>query len=179
MELAALEAAAPIQIFGGFQRMQYFLPVAERFVKLAKRAEVYVLGFPDVTPPLIKGLYYIPFAQDDPLASEWFLIIKSPNFTTALVAKEQSKSNLPHAHRSFRSIWTHNRDEVDRALHCLAGKLNLELDTHQGDTVIHLPSLQQMAKHLTFAAQGQSNNGSIVEELTLVMNKYIEPAMTG
>jgi hypothetical protein len=53
MELPALEAVEPIQIFGGFQRLQYFLPVAARFAKLAEHAEVYVLGFPDVTPPLI------------------------------------------------------------------------------------------------------------------------------
>jgi DICT domain-containing protein len=179
MELAALEAAAPIQIFGGFQRMQYFLPVAQRFAKLAERADVYVLGFPDVTPPLIKGLYYIPLAQDDPLTSEWFLIIKSPNFTTALVAKDQSSVHLPHAQRSFRSIWTHKQDEVDRVLSTLAGTLNLELDRYQADTVIRLASLQQMAKHLTSAAQNKSSDGTFVEELTLVMNKYIEPAMTG
>jgi DICT domain-containing protein len=177
IELTALNASRPMQIFSGFQSMQFFLPVAKRYSELAQHADVYVFGFPDVTPPLIKNVHYIPLAKDDPLVLEWFIVVKSPNFSNALVTQDQTGLDTPHARRVFRGMLTYDLHEVNALTQMLAGKLSLTLDPEQTIPIMERMNLMNMVKHLNYAIARESTDVVMLRELTSIVNRYIEPAM--
>ncbi|NJN15788.1 MAG: hypothetical protein HC822_05620 [Oscillochloris sp.] len=107
----------PVDFYAGFQRFSFFLRQVPRYRKLAAVCRrIYVWGVPDVDPPAIPGIEYIPLAPDAELAREWFLVVDTPQFYTALLTREESFGlDLPKDARRFRGIWTYEPELVGRA----------------------------------------------------------------
>lgn len=107
IENTTIMDGARTRVFAGFQRMSRFIPQVPRYRKLAATAEsVYVFGIPDITPPSIDGVTYIPLLPSDQLAREWFLISFGPGYASTLATEEVSDPNSDDRDRMFRGIWT-------------------------------------------------------------------------
>jgi len=107
IENATLIDAVRVRVFAGFQYYSKFMPQVKRYEKLAMRAEsVYVFGVPDVQPPTIPNLHYIPLTTADQLAKEWFLIAHGVDYSSALATEEVSRFTDPDEQRQFKGIWT-------------------------------------------------------------------------
>jgi DICT domain-containing protein len=73
IENATLADSARNRIFSGFQYMSKFTPQVKRYTQMAAKAEaVYVFGVPDVEPPAIANVTYVPLSPKDQLAKECF-----------------------------------------------------------------------------------------------------------
>lgn len=115
IEDSVIEVDEPARLFVGFQKLSFFLPHLDRYREIAKHAEsVWIFGMPDIDPPYIPGIEYVLINPDQPLTREWFLVAESPQYFSALVAKDLSGLNLPRSKRMFRGIWTFDPDFVSR-----------------------------------------------------------------
>jgi DICT domain-containing protein len=103
------------RVFSGFQRFSRFQRQVERYRILARQAEsVYVFGIPDVTPPPIPNVTYIPLSKQDQLRKEWFVVVDSPTYASIL-ATEELEGTTPDSsdtNRLFKGIWSFNEDMV-------------------------------------------------------------------
>lgn len=107
IENATILGSAQNRIFASFQRMSRFLPQAKRYRSLAAKAEsIYVFGVPDVVPPEIENVVYVPLAPTDQMAKEWFVVSYGENYYSALATEELSHIDDPDKQRQFRGIWT-------------------------------------------------------------------------
>ncbi len=114
IENAALLEGARGRIFAGFQRLSRFLPQAERYRKLAALSEhVYVFGLPDVSPPAVNNITYIPLERTHALVKEWFVVAYGSEFYSALATRELTNIDDPDEYRQFEGIWTFDWDMVD------------------------------------------------------------------
>jgi signal transduction histidine kinase len=107
----------PVDFYAGFQRFSFFIRQFRRYQRLAAVCRrVYVWGIPDVDPPPMPGVEFIPVSPDMELAREWFLVVDTPQFYTALLTREETYGQeLPKGARRFRGIWTYDPDLVGRA----------------------------------------------------------------
>lgn len=95
------------RMFAGFQKFSYFLPRADKYRELARIADgIWIFGIPDVDLPAIPGVIYVPLSEKDKLVSEWFLVVDSPEYFTALAAEDLSGFKVPPSKRRFRGVWT-------------------------------------------------------------------------
>src|ERR1700694_681971 len=126
MELTALECQSPVRIFSGFQSMKFYLPVRKRYEELSEKgAQVFIYGYPDITPPMHKGITFVKLEADDPLVKEWFIVVNSPNFSNALLTEDQDGLDVPHNRRRFKGLLTYERDVVQRLDDLLSRQINM------------------------------------------------------
>lgn len=113
IENATILDQAKTRIFSGFQRMSRFLPQVKRYEKLAKNAEsIYVFGIPDVKPPAIDNITFIPIEPHFQLAKEWFLVSFGRPFASALATEEVTHIDDPDHIRQFKGVWTFDTSMV-------------------------------------------------------------------
>ncbi|MCU0491078.1 MAG: ATP-binding protein [Chloroflexaceae bacterium] len=107
----------PVDFYAGFQCFSFFARQLNRYRKLAAICRrVFVWGVADITPPAIPGVEYIPISPDDSLAREWFLVVDTPEFFTALLTQEQTYGQqVAPGQRRFKGIWTYDPDLVGRS----------------------------------------------------------------
>jgi signal transduction histidine kinase len=107
----------PVDFYAGFQRFSYFQRQVKRYRRLAAVCRrVYVWGVPDVDPPTIPGVEFIPVAPDMEIAREWFLVVDTPDFFTALLTEEATYGqDMPKGQRRFRGVWTYDESLVARS----------------------------------------------------------------
>lgn len=107
IENASLVDGAQTTIFSGFQRLSRFMRQEKRYRQLAKNAKaIYVFGEPDITPPEIEKIIYIPLQPTDELTKEWFLVSYGTDFVSALATREITHIDDPDEQRIFNGIWT-------------------------------------------------------------------------
>lgn len=106
-----------VDFFAGFQKYSNFLRQRKRYTRLAQVCRrVYVWGVPDVDPPPIPGVEYLDLSPSDELAREWFVVVDTPEFFTALLTREMTYGqDVPGELRRFHGIWTYDADIVSRA----------------------------------------------------------------
>jgi DICT domain-containing protein len=111
------------RIFAGFQRFSRMVPVAKRFAQLARVAQhVTVLGEPD-EKMLPLGIAYVPLANSEPLANEWFLLVESRDFQALLSAVALDRfGEAPLIKRRFLGLTTHNEQLVRAARELLVSR---------------------------------------------------------
>lgn len=104
-----------VELFVGFQRFSRFVRQLDTYRRLACTCSaVHVWGIPDVRVPAIPGVHYHPLDPTDPMAQEWFMVVDTPAFFTALLLQETPPVH-PSAKRSFEGIWTHSDGLVSQA----------------------------------------------------------------
>lgn len=105
----------PVELYAGFQRFSRFAPQAERYAKIAQVCRrVYVFGVPDVEPPRIPGVEFVPLAEGAALALEWFILVDTPSFWTTLVTREVPGADLLTGGRRYDGVWSFEHEAVDR-----------------------------------------------------------------
>lgn len=106
----------PADFFAGFQRFSNFPDQMRRYARLAANCRrVYVIGVPDVKPQPIPGVTYIPIELSSPLAREWFVVVNTPQFWTALLTQEVEGRDADTGGRRFDGIWSYDQRVVERA----------------------------------------------------------------
>lgn len=103
-----------VDVFVGFQYFSLWLTQRDRYEALARVCRrIIVWGVPDIEPPVAKNTTFIPLKPLLNHKYEWFLVIDSPSFWTALVAQEMLPSEQPPiGKRQFRAVWSYNRHIV-------------------------------------------------------------------
>lgn len=115
-----------VDLFVGFQQFSNVYPQRQRYERLGRICHtVHVWGVPDTSPPDIPGVTYHPLHPDDSVAREWFVVVDSSHFFTALLAKEVTEQHrVTNGGRVFEGIWTHDADLVSQStmlLHQMIG----------------------------------------------------------
>lgn len=114
IENGVLHGTSGARVFAGFQKLSFLLPILSRYEQMALVAEsVWVFGYPDVELPSIPGFHVVELPEGHTLVGEWFLVVESANYFSALVAKDISGFEVPQHKRLFRGVWTFNAAMVE------------------------------------------------------------------
>lgn len=105
-----------ITIFAGFQNLQYFLPVVERYRRMAEVAKnVYIFGKSHPDMPNIDKLHYVCLNPEDQLCKEWFLVIQHDTYTRSLAALDISEDDTPRSQHIFKGVLTNDSEIIASA----------------------------------------------------------------
>ena len=125
LETMALQQRVPPVLLAGFEHARFFTPATtRRFTEYAARLPfVGALGvdMPAEPAPGVRGAALSP---QDPLATEWTVVVLGAHTAAALVARELAGSN-PDGDREFDFVVTYDRALVGAAAHALVARLAL------------------------------------------------------
>ncbi len=85
----------------------------------------------------VRGVRGASLAADDPVRGEWDLVVLSPHFAAALLARDLSDVGLDRG-RTFKFALTYDRDTVVRATQALLGRVAPQIPPPAGG--VALPS---------------------------------------
>jgi GAF domain-containing protein len=104
-----------VYLFVGLERFSEFVAQKEKYTRLgATCKQVLAFGVPDMDPPLIKGVNFIPIEPGSVLERERFVVVNSPDFWAGMVASEVETSNGLPSEQNFDGGWFYNRQMVER-----------------------------------------------------------------
>jgi hypothetical protein len=113
IENATIKDNANTVIFAGFQRFSSFMPQIKRYKQLAPKAQkVWVFGVPDIIPPTIPNVTYVPLKKTDQLAKEWFMVSYGEDYFSALATEELTEWGVADGDRQFKGVWSFDLDMV-------------------------------------------------------------------
>lgn len=123
LEQEAIARGETAIIASAFQEERHFTRLtAERYRRLVdETAFVSVFGEGLLRAP-IPGVRGAPLAVDDPLRGEWDVIVLTPHFAAALLARDLGDSG-PDMDRTFEYALTYRRDVVVRAASALMSRV--------------------------------------------------------
>jgi EAL domain-containing protein (putative c-di-GMP-specific phosphodiesterase class I) len=123
LEQEALMHGDTAIVAAAFQEARHFTPLTmARYERLAAEiAFVSVFAKGMVSAP-IAGVRGAPLAPDDPLVDEWDIIVLTPHFAAALLARDLGDTG-PDLDRSFDYALTYRRDVVVRAASALLSRV--------------------------------------------------------
>jgi len=114
IEMDVIDKRISAPLFAGFQQLQYFAPVLERYKKVAQTSkDVWVFGMLDASYPEVANIHYIELGACHPLKREWFVVVNDKHYKRALIAEEVTPENTPHANRLFDGVITTDPIIVD------------------------------------------------------------------
>ncbi|MDR6319623.1 sensor domain-containing phosphodiesterase [Actinoplanes couchii] len=123
LEMMALQAAVPPVVFAAFEHVRFFRPsTRRRYTELAARLPfVAALGvdMPGEPAPGVRGTG-LPI--QDPLASEWTVLVLGAHTAAALMARDLGDTG-PDADRQFEFVVSYDRALVTAAAHAMIGRL--------------------------------------------------------
>lgn len=112
----AVTEDAPMVVFALFQRVPYLRREQLMYERIAGSAAVTVMGAVGATPDPPAGVEVVDLDPDDPLAIEWTVVVLTPRFGAALVARDQEQVEPTAATledgRLFDGWWRFHRDEA-------------------------------------------------------------------
>jgi len=127
LELGALHAQVPPVLFAGFEHARFFSPAtARRYTELAARLPFVCalgVGMPPTPAPGVRGT---SLSVQDPLATEWTLVVLGAHKSAALMARDLGDQG-PDGDRNFEFVVTYDRNLVTAAAHSLVGRLTPDL----------------------------------------------------
>jgi EAL domain-containing protein (putative c-di-GMP-specific phosphodiesterase class I) len=123
LELMALEASVPPMLLAAFEHAQFFRPsTVVDFTRLAARLPfVGALGV-DMPASPAPGVRGTALAVQDPLASEWTVVVLGAHTAAALMARDMGDTGAD-GDREFEFVVTYDRQLVTSAAHSLVGRL--------------------------------------------------------
>jgi EAL domain-containing protein (putative c-di-GMP-specific phosphodiesterase class I) len=123
LELMALQATVPPVLFAAFEHVRFFRPsTTRRFTELAARLPfVAALGV-DMPPAPAPGGRGSNLSVQDPLASEWTVVVLGAHTTAALMARDLGDTGAD-GDRQFEFVVSYDRSLVTAAAHSMVGRL--------------------------------------------------------
>lgn len=123
LELMALQATVPPILLAAFEHAQFFRPsTAKDFTLLAQRLPfVAALGV-DMPASPAPGVRGTALSIQDPLASEWTVVVLGAHTAAALMARDLGDTGAD-GDREFEFVVTYDRSVVTAAAHSLVGRL--------------------------------------------------------
>jgi DICT domain-containing protein len=125
LELMALQSDVPPVLLAAFEHAQFFRPsTVVDFTELAKRLPfVGALGV-DMPASPAPGVRGAALSVQDPLASEWSVVVLGAHTAAALMARDLGDSGAD-GDRQFEFVVTYDRVLVTAAAHSLVGRLTV------------------------------------------------------
>jgi len=104
-----------VDLYTGVQNFSEVATDVPRYKALgAVCRRVFVFGLADVTPPTIPGVEFFPLKPDTGLAQERFLLVNTPGFWAALLAKEISEPEASYGIKRYDGGWFYDEQAVER-----------------------------------------------------------------
>jgi hypothetical protein len=124
LEREALQLGPTCIVVAAFQQAVHFTPhTARRYLALAEAVGFVAALGEDVplTPATgVRGAHLDPV---DPVIGEWDIVVLSPHFAAALLARDLSDDGVPDMERTFEFALTYDRDVVMAAAHSLMSRI--------------------------------------------------------
>ncbi|KUL23632.1 sensor domain-containing phosphodiesterase [Actinoplanes awajinensis] len=123
LELMALQAAVPPMLLAAFEHADFFRPsTVRRYTELAARLPFIAALGVDMVPEPAPGVRGGSLSIQDPLASEWTVVVLGAHTAAALMARDLGDTG-PDGDRQFEFVVTYDRTVVTAAAHAMAGRL--------------------------------------------------------
>jgi diguanylate cyclase (GGDEF)-like protein/PAS domain S-box-containing protein len=123
LEREALRVGDTCIVAATFQHSRHFTAAtAMRYRDLVQRTGFVCALGEGLGNEVIPGLRSAPLDPDDPVLGEWDVVVLSPHFSTALLARDLGDSG-PDMDRMFAYALTYERDTVVRAAHGLLSRV--------------------------------------------------------
>lgn len=154
------------RVFAGFQRLSRFQPQAERYAQIAKLAQMtYVFGIPDITPPPIPGITFVPLTPRDLLAREWFLVSSNDAFACALVTQETTTDVTRDSERMFDGILSFDVRLVEILDEWLIRTVNAQVSPSAASRPFNTKRHLQLKNHVISWIQAGINQSQLPQNL--------------
>jgi len=123
LEREAMRLGDTCVVAATFQEARHFTPsTAQRYRDLVERTGFVCALGEDLPVEPLPGLRGATLSPDDPVRSEWDLVVLSPHFSAALLACDLGDGG-PDLERRFEFALTYDRDTVVRAAHALLSRV--------------------------------------------------------
>ncbi|MTV24119.1 EAL domain-containing protein [Nitriliruptoraceae bacterium ZYF776] len=123
LEQRALDVTDEPVLLSCFQSAERFTEATvSRYARLADRCALVVALGRGVALEPAPGVRGGPLAADDPLVDEWTVVVVTPHFAAALIARDLGDDG-PELDRRFEHVITHDRDLVERAATILLARV--------------------------------------------------------
>jgi EAL domain-containing protein (putative c-di-GMP-specific phosphodiesterase class I) len=123
LEREALGHGSTAIVAATFQEARFFTPAtAERYEVLARSAGFVCALGADMATDLLPGVRGAHLGADDPVRGEWDVVVLTPHFAAALLARDLGDTG-PDANRRFSYALTYHRDTVVRAAGALLSRI--------------------------------------------------------
>jgi EAL domain-containing protein (putative c-di-GMP-specific phosphodiesterase class I) len=112
LERQAATLGGEVVVIGAFEHARYFTGrSASRYARLAEQAALVVALGRDLPAEPVAGVRGANLRADDPVSGEWDVVVVSPHFAAALVARDLGDDG-PESERRFDHAVTYDRDLV-------------------------------------------------------------------
>lgn len=126
LELMAAQAAVPPVLLAAFEHAQFFRPsTARQFTHLAARLPFVAAFGVDMPPEPAPGVRGAALSVQDPLASEWTIVVLGAHTGAALMARDLGDTGVD-GDREFEFVVSYDRALVTAAAHALVGRLTAD-----------------------------------------------------
>jgi EAL domain-containing protein (putative c-di-GMP-specific phosphodiesterase class I) len=123
LEREAMRLGEACVVAATFQQGRHFtVATAQRYRDLVERTGFVCALGEDLPEEPVPGLRGASLAPDDPVRGEWDVVILSPHFSAALLARDLGDTG-PDMDRTFEYALTYQRDTVVRAAHGLLSRV--------------------------------------------------------
>jgi hypothetical protein len=123
LEREALGHGSAAIVASTFQEARFFTPAtAERYEVLARSAGFVCALGAGLPADLLPGVRGAHLGADDPVRGEWDVVVLTPHFAAALLARDLGDTG-PDANRRFSYALTYHRDTVVRAAGALLSRI--------------------------------------------------------
>jgi EAL domain-containing protein (putative c-di-GMP-specific phosphodiesterase class I) len=123
LEGQAVEQPIPPLLFAAFEDVAFFTADTERryarYARTCPLVAAFGVGLPEEAAPGVRGADLDP---SDPLTDEWTVIVLSPHFAGALIARDLGDPRGAEDRR-FEFAVTHDRQRVTTAARCLVERI--------------------------------------------------------
>lgn len=175
LEREAMRLGESCVVASTFQHRHHFTPAtAQRYRDLVARVG-FVCGLgADLTHEVVEtsvpGLRAADLAPDDPVRGEWDVVVVSPHFSAALLARDLGETG-PDMDRTFEYALTYRRDAVVDAAHGLLSRVAPRVHVLPG------PTLDQAPPPASVLARPEGGPGTAVVEGTGPGTRLLERAL--
>ena len=114
------------RIYAGFEKFSCLKPVVDRYMRIADLSEtLFIFGENDWKPPRHPNVRVITLSPEFALARELFLIVESPAFQVALIARDEDGfDGMSADRRNFSAVKTGDAEAVTRLAKAAEGVID-------------------------------------------------------
>ena len=116
------------RVYAGVEKLSLLQPIIDRYMRIADISEsVYLFGEDDWKPPRHPNIHLIALKQEFRLAHEWFVITHSKSLNCALVALDETGSDILPEEIRYWALKTSNPGLVASLANAVEGVIDWTL----------------------------------------------------
>ncbi|WP_258372806.1 EAL domain-containing protein [Modestobacter versicolor] len=165
LERQAMRLGETCVVAAAFQEARHVTPATrQRYRDLVERVGFVAALGEDLPVEPLPGLRGAHLAPDDPVRGEWDIVVLSPHFSAALLARDLGDDG-PDMDRRFAFALTYERDTVVRAAHALLSRVAPRSGAEAGAAPSSAPAVA--AARQLLAGSGAGHPGEALLERAL------------